>query len=270
MHCPYCGFKVEDGFLYCPKCGKFLDNSNSHSEVNNHNSYTEPFYKQAWFTCLMLFVCFPLGLILTLLFRGKAAKVFAGVVLALFFIVSLTFFLDEHKSNEQFVEIYSTVSTKSSPRQSDFNEIQKRYEIDLQKAKTDLEKAEINRNYEIEFNNFLKERNIENWFARVYNIESEENGKAAHVILECDFPKAKYKIETKQFGINKALIPYNSELYKKIISLKSGDFVLVSGKLLNSEYGNSNKIIDLSVSYGDKNEKILVKFSDINLVKPKE
>ena len=205
-----------------------------------------------------------------IIIQRKSGKVICRCCFSILFIVSLTFFLDEHKSNEQFVEIYSTVSTKSSPRQSDFNEIQKRYEIDLQKAKTDLEKAEINRNYEIEFNNFLKERNIENWFARVYNIESEENGKAAHVILECDFPKAKYKIETKQFGINKALIPYNSELYKKIISLKSGDFVLVSGKLLNSEYGNSNKIIDLSVSYGDKNKKILVKFSDIKLVKPKE
>ena len=270
MHCPYCGFKVEDGFLYCPKCGKFLDNSNSHSEVNNHNSYTEPFYKQAWFTCLMLFVCFPIGLILTLLFRGKVAKLLAGIVLAFFFIIFLIFFLDEYKSNEQFTEFYSTVSTKSSSRQLEFNKIQQRYEIDLRKAKTDLEKAEINRKYEIEFNNFLKERNIENWFARVYNIESEENGKAAHVILECDFPKAKYKIETKRFGINKTLISYDSELYKKIISLKSGDYVLISGKLLNSEYGNSNKIIDLSVSYGDKNEKILVKFSDINLVKPKE
>ena len=27
MHCPYCGFNVEDGFLYCPKCGKLLDNN---------------------------------------------------------------------------------------------------------------------------------------------------------------------------------------------------------------------------------------------------
>ena len=41
MHCPYCGFKVEDGFLYCPKCGKLLDNSNTHREVNNYNSSYE-------------------------------------------------------------------------------------------------------------------------------------------------------------------------------------------------------------------------------------
>lgn len=275
MHCPYCGFKVQDDFLYCPKCGKSLGKTNPPSEIqnsstSNNGSANEPFYKQTWFIFLMIFICFPIGLILAILFKGKAVKLCASLFLALILVVWFSIFWGEHKDAKSFTEIYSTVSSQSKPSQKEFNNIQKRYESEIRKTKTDLEKAEMNRKYEVEFNNFLKDRRVEKWFARVDRIDSENNGKAAYVSLICDFPNARYRTETKRFGLHDTLVPSNSELYKKIVSLKSGDYVLFSGNLVKSDYGNSNKIIDLSITYGDKNEKLLIKFSDITLVKAKE
>lgn len=272
MHCPYCGFKLQDDFLYCPKCGKqFITHQKAEPKiVDNSPNKTDndaPFYKQTWFLVIMLFICFPIGIVLMLLFGKKALKLFAALIITIFLSLFLFLSWEEQKSAEEFNVVYSMVSNQSNPSQAAFNKIQERYKSSIQKGKTELEKAEINRKYEAEFNEFLKSRNINNWFAKVYQIESVDNGKAAHVVLDCEFPKAKYKIETERFGFNKALITSESPLYKKIISLKSGDYVLLSGKLLNASYGNGNKVIDLSGPYGDKNERLIIQFSDITLVK---
>lgn len=275
MHCPYCGFKLQDDFLYCPKCGKTLiiHQKTEPKRVDSSTNKTDndaPFFKQTWFLLIMLLICFPIGIVLMLLFGKKALKLFAALIITVFLFLFLSFYWEERKSSEEFDVVYSMVSNQSNPSQAAFNKIQERYNSSIQKGKTELEQAEINRKYEAEFNQFLKSRHINNWFARVYQIESVDNGKAAHVVLDCVFPKAKYKIETERFGINKALITSGSPLYKKIISLKSGDYVLLSGKLLNTTYGNGNKVVDLSVSYGDKNKKLIIQFSDITLVKTKE
>ena len=57
------------------------------------------------------------------------------------------------------------------------------------------------------------------------------------------------------------LIPADSELYKKIMPLKSGDVVVFSGKLVSGDY--SKKIVDLTTSYGYKNKKLYIDFTDI-------
>lgn len=262
MYCPYCGFQVQDNFIYCPKCGKSFGKSNLPSEhqndSNSANSYTdESFFKR-------------LGLFFTLLFKGEIIKPRGVLILALIFAFCFLVFRDKPDPSKEFNKVYYTVTDQSIPNQRAFNLIQRSYKYAIRKAKTELELAQINREYETEFNSFFKDRHIKNWFAKVDKIESVFNGAAAHVVLECDFPDARYKFETRNWGFLHIHVPSNTELYNRIVSLKSGDYVLFSGKLTYSDDGYGNKVIHLCVPQGDKNEKLLIKFSDISLVKAKE
>ena len=50
--------------------------------------------------------------------------------------------------------------------------------------------------------------------------------------------------------------------------LKSGDVVVFSGKLVSGDY--SKKIVDLTTSYGYKNKKLYIDFTDIEKMSTKE
>lgn len=133
---------------------------------------------------------------------------------------------------------------------------------------TELEKAEFNKSYEKEFNEFFKDGYVKKWCAKVDRIESVNSGMAAYVELSCDFPEAEYTFATKQYAADKMLIPADSELYKKIMPLKRGDVVIFSGKLMSGDY--SKKIVDLTTSYGYKNKKLYIDFTDIEKMSTKE
>ncbi|WP_418844167.1 hypothetical protein, partial [Phascolarctobacterium succinatutens] len=159
------------------------------------------------------------------------------------------------------------VVAESIPSQKKFNEIQARYNQNERKSMTELEKAEFNKSYEKEFNEFFKDGYVKKWCAKVDRIESEKSGMAAYVKLRCDFPEAEYTFETKRFAIDETLIPADSELYKKIMPLKRGDVVIFSGKLMSGDY--SKKIVDLTTSYGYKNKKLYIDFTDIEKMSTK-
>lgn len=80
--------------------------------------------------------------------------------------------------------------------------------------------------------------------------------------------EAEYAVETKRYAADEMLIPADSELYKKIMPLKSGDVVVFSGKLVSGDY--SKKIVDLTTSYGYKNKKLYIDFTDIEKMSTKE
>ena len=203
--------------------------------------------------------------------HGVFAKAIVGIfllIILLVFITALGSSLHIGKSDNSFVKITDSVVAESIPSQKKFNEIQARYNQNEKKSMTELEKAEFNKSYEKEFNEFFKDGYVKKWCAKIDSIESEKSGMAAYVKLSCDFPEAEYTFETKRFAIDETLIPADSELYKKIMPLKRGDTVIFSGKMVSGDY--SKKIVDLTTSYGYMDKKLYIKFTDIEKMATKE
>ncbi len=258
MHCKYCGQNIDGDANYCHNCGKAINQQILES------SNDQKFWKQGWFAALMLFVFWPVGLYLLWKYHGKIGKplvlIWVLVVLGSFGTVLFNIYWPNNKT-DNFVEVTKALVATSQPSQERFNEIQARYNQNKNKSKTQLEEAEFNKAYEKEFNDYLKDGYVKKWCAKVYAIESVDEGKAAYVSLYCDFPNASYHIENERYSSKNILIASDSELYKKIIPLKRGDIVVFSGKLVALD--NSEKVIDMTKGYGDKNEKLNIKFSDI-------
>ena len=265
MQCKYCGQTIPDNANYCSGCGRAVREETT--EVKRESK----FWEQGWFAVLMLFIFWPVGLYLLWRYHGVFAKAIVGIfllIILLTFITALESSLHIGKSDNSFVKITDSVVAESIPSQKKFNEIQARYNQNEKKSMTELEKAEFNKSYEKEFNEFFKDGYVKKWCAKVDRIESLNSGTAAYVRLSCDFPEAEYAVETKRYAADEMLIPADSELYKKIMPLKSGDVVVFSGKLVSGDY--SKKIVDLTTSYGYKNKKLYIDFTDIEKMSIKE
>lgn len=265
MQCKYCGQTIPDNANYCSGCGRAV--REEATEVKRESK----FWEQGWFAVLMLFIFWPVGLYLVFRYNGKLAKVMVSVFLFIILWIFITQFgadLLSKKTDNPLVKISDSVVAESIPSQKKFNEILARYNQNERKSMTELEKAEFNKSYEKEFNEFLKDGYVKKWCAKVDRIESVNSGMAAYVRLSCDFPEAEYAVETKRYAADESLIPADSELYKKIMPLKSGDVVVFSGKLVSGDY--SKKIVDLTTSYGYKNKKLYIKFTDIEKMATKE
>lgn len=60
MYCSKCGVKLDnDQAKFCPQCGCKLQVSSSQERV-------KPWYFEAWFTVLMIFICYPASIVLVL------------------------------------------------------------------------------------------------------------------------------------------------------------------------------------------------------------
>ncbi len=265
MQCKYCGQTIPDNANYCSGCGRAV--REEATEVKRESK----FWEQGWFAFLMLFIFWPVGLYLVFRYNGKLAKVMVSVFLFIILWIFITQFgadLLSKKTDNPLVKISDSVVAESIPSQKKFNEILARYNQNDRKSMTELEKAEFNKSYEKEFNEFFKDGYVKKWCAKVDRIESVNSGMAAYVELRCDYPKAEYTFATKQYAADESLIPADSELYKKIMPLKSGDVVVFSGKLVSGDY--SKKIVDLTTSYGYKNKKLYIDFTDIEKMSTKE
>ena len=265
MQCKYCGQTIPDNANYCSGCGRAV--REEATEVKRESK----FWEQGWFAVLMLFIFWPVGLYLVFRYNGKLAKVMVSVFLFIILWIFITQFgadLLSKKTDNPLVKISDSVVAESIPSQKKFNEILARYNQNDRKSMTELEKAEFNKSYEKEFNEFFKDGYVKKWCAKVDRIESVNSGMAAYVELRCDYPKAEYTFATKQYAADESLIPADSELYKKIMPLKSGDVVVFSGKLVSGDY--SKKIVDLTTSYGYKNKKLYIDFTDIEKMSTKE
>lgn len=265
MQCKYCGQTIPDNANYCSGCGRSV-----HEEATEVK-WESKFWEQGWFAVLMLFIFWPVGLYLVFRYNGKLAKIMVSVFLFMIILIFITQFgadLLSKKTDNPLVKISDSVVAESIPSQKKFNEILARYNQNERKSMTELEKAEFNKSYEKEFNEFFKDGYVKKWCAKVDRIESVNSGMAAYVELSCDFPEAKYAFATKQYDTDKMLILANSELYKKIMPLKRGDVVIFSGKLVSGDY--SKKIVDLTSSYGYMDKKLYIKFTDIEKMATKE
>ena len=265
MQCKYCGQPISDNCNYCSNCGRAV--REEAAEVKRESK----FWEQGWFAVLMLFIFWPVGLYLLWRYHGVFAKAIVGIfllIILLTFITALGSSLHIGKSDNSFVKITDSVITDSVPSQEKFNELLARYNQNESKSMTELEKAEFNKSYEKEFNAFFQNGYVKKWCGKVDSVKSEKSGMAASVKLRCDFPKAEYTFETKNYAVDETLIPADSELYKKIRSLKTGDVVIFSGKLVSGDY--SKKIVDLTTSYGYRNNKLYIDFTDIEKIDTKE
>ncbi|WP_293696676.1 zinc ribbon domain-containing protein [uncultured Phascolarctobacterium sp.] len=265
MQCKYCGQPISDNCNYCSNCGRAV--REEAAEVKRESK----FWEQGWFAVLMLFIFWPVGLYLLWRYHGIFAKAIVSVFLLMLlgvFITVLDINLDRGKSGDSFSKIANSVIAESIPSQEKFNELLARYNQNESKSMTELEKAEFNKSYEKEFNAFFQNGYVKKWCGKVDSVKSEKSGMAASVKLRCDFPKAEYTFETKNYAVDETLIPADSELYKKIRSLKTGDVVIFSGKLVSGDY--SKKIVDLTTSYGYRNNKLYIDFTDIEKIDTKE
>ena len=265
MQCKYCGQTIPDNANYCSGCGRAV--REEATEVKRESK----FWEQGWFAVLMLFIFWPVGLYLVFWYNGKLAKIMVSVFLFIILWIFITQFgadLLSKKTDNPLVKISDSVVADSIPSQEKFNELLASYNQNERKSMTELEKAEFNKSYEKEFNEFFKDGYVKKWCAKVARIESVNSGMAAYVELRCDYPKAEYTFATKQYATDKMLIPADSELYKKIMPLKRGDVVIFSGKLMSDDY--SKKIVDLTTSYGYMDKKLYIKFMDIEKLATKE
>ncbi len=261
MQCRYCGQNIDSDARFCHNCGHAINQE----MVGADND--QKFWKQGWFAALLLFVFWPVGLYLLWKYHGKIGKplvIIFGVIILMSFITAVRSTFRREDKTDNFVEATQALIVTSQPSQEKFNEIQVRYNQNKNRSKTQLEEVEFNKAYEKEFNDYLKDGYVKNWCAEVYEIESVNDGKAAYVRLYCDFPNARYDIQTARYSSKNTLIAADSVLYKKIIPLKRGDVVVISGKLVASDY--SEKVINMTKGYGDKNEKLNIEFSDIQKV----
>lgn len=75
MYCKNCGNKITEDSNFCSNCGTPL------GDVSRVANAEKPFWRYGWFTILMLFLCFPVGVILIFMNHGKFVKCIAGLFL---------------------------------------------------------------------------------------------------------------------------------------------------------------------------------------------
>lgn len=106
-------------------------------------------------------------------YHGVFAKAIVGIfllIILLTFITALGSSLHIGKSDNSFVKITDSVVAESIPSQKKFNEIQARYNQNEKKSMTELEKAEFNKSYEKEFNDFFKDGYVKNGVPRLIEL----------------------------------------------------------------------------------------------------
>ena len=78
MHCKHCGAPFNANDKFCRNCGAPKRFALGKDEKE------KPFWRHAWFTIFMLFMCFPVGVILVFINHPSVAKTFLMFILGLF------------------------------------------------------------------------------------------------------------------------------------------------------------------------------------------
>ena len=243
MYCKSCGSKIDNDMRYCPQCGAELNANN----LSNNNSVKKSFWQHGWFTLLMLFVCFPVGLVLLWINHGKFGKILVSVflflVIGLFSLVSCSVIgIGENKN--ALNDLINSSSDRSLPGQKVFNDKIIELQDKIKTTDTDLKKAVVLQEYVSFLDKYLADGSIKDWYAVVDRIEAVDNENAANVELSVQYNGLSYKLATDQYSFygEKTIISNNSVLYKSLVDLKAGDKVIVSGKILrDSMSGNFTK-----------------------------
>ena len=80
MYCKNCGAKIAENDKFCRNCGAPAKYALGRVESEKEKA----FWRHAWFTILMLFMCFPVGVILVFINHPSVVKTFLMFILGLF------------------------------------------------------------------------------------------------------------------------------------------------------------------------------------------
>lgn len=77
MYCKNCGKMIPESDKFCGNCGAPIGH-----RINRERK-EKAFWRHAWFTIFMLFMCFPVGVILVFINHPSVAKTFLMFILGL-------------------------------------------------------------------------------------------------------------------------------------------------------------------------------------------
>lgn len=270
MYCKNCGTKMTEGSNYCPNCGAPL------GQVFHGERREKPFWRYGWFTVLMLFVCFPVGVILIFMNHGKVVKWVTGVLLAIFIFMTLSavFTTTGDYLSVNDVKRYIGMNVAEDNRvvsttQLEFGKRLKEFKDSYNRANTKLQKSEVH-NQQIKYlREFFNKNEMQGWKGEVFLIEPVEGGNFASVHLKCSLGGINYYVLTEKYASilsdNQTLISKGTELYEKIKDLKNYDDVIFSAKVVS----NKNRFYNRDTLLGATdvwNPEFVVEFTDIKKV----
>ena len=297
MYCKNCGKMIPESDKFCGNCGAPIGH-----QINRERK-EKAFWRYGWFTVLMLFMCFPVGVILIFVNHPGLVRTFFMFLFGLIVLgfISSTFtscttdvpepapFKTEQRKvendnaskdinleNKTFVaEIpqKSTVDNKIAeesiviPNQDCFGKKLYEYKLAYKEADNKLQKSAV-RSKQVEFlRSYFPDSKLENWRGRVKDIDSVENGKFASVEIECRMGEMVYIIATEKFNVKltgkQTLIESTSKLYNEVFNLKKGDIVEFSANVIPNK--ESGLYLDnwMSEKYSVMKPEFVVQFTNI-------
>ena len=300
MYCKNCGKIVAENDKFCRDCGAPVG-----YQINREHK-DKAFWRYGWFTVLMLFMCFPVGVILIFVNHPGLVRTFFMFLFGLIFLgfVSTTF-------NSCAFDITEPVPHKAEQRKIDNGDVSKDVKADSkaviidqpQKSTVDnkvvdkaaiapnqayfckklgefkdaykasdnkLQKSAV-RSKQVEFlKSYFPDNQLKEWKGKIKDIDSVEKGKFASVEIECRQGDMSYIIATEKFNLKltgkQTLIESTNPLYNEVFNLKKGDIVEFSAKVIPNK--ESGLYLDnwMSEKYSVVKPEFVVQFTDIKKV----
>lgn len=266
MFCKNCGTKITEGSNFCSNCGASL--GTAYRDGRNE----KPFWRYGWFTVLMLFVCFPVGLILVFMNHGKFVKFIAGAFLAMILWTALSTTGGYPTLNDVKSFVGMEVTDDKSmvnATQIEFSKRLKEFKSAYNKAGTELQKSEVVNQQAKYLKDFFNKNEVQGWTGEVFLIEAVEGGRFASVHLKCRVDGMSYDITTERYASilsdNETLVANDSDLYQKLKTLKNYDDVVFSARVIKDKnrFYNGDRILGAVDVWSPE---IVVQFTDIKKV----
>ena len=300
MYCKHCGNMMSETDKFCRNCGAPAKYALGRPEKE------KAFWRYGWFTVLMLFICFPVGVILIFVNHPGLVRTFFmflfGLILLGFVSASFNscafdtsepvpYKAEERKVDNGSVSENAKIENKTvvvetpqkstvenkvvekhvvAPDQDYFGKILGEYKNAYKNADNKLQKSDVRRK-QVEFlKSYFPDNKFEKWRGKVKDIDSVEKGKFASVEIECCKGDMIYIIATEKFNIKltgkQTLIESTSPLYKEVFNLKKGDTVEFSANVIPNK--ESGLYLDnwVSEKYSVVKPEFIVQFTDIKKV----
>ena len=300
MYCKNCGKILAENDKFCRDCGAPVG-----YQVNRERK-EKAFWRYGWFTVLMLFMCFPVGVILIFVNHPGLVRTFFmflfGLILLGFVSTSFNscassvsepvpYKAEQRKIENNDASKGATIENKSVvvetpqkstvdnkvvdkpvvvPEQNYFGKKLGEYKIAYKEADNKLQKSAVH-SKQVEFlKSYFPDNKFEKWRGKVKDIDSVEKGKFASVEIECRKDEMIYIIATEKFNLKltgkQTLIESTSPLYKEVFNLKKGDTVEFSANVIPNK--ESGLYLDnwMSEKYSVVKPEFVVQFTDIKKV----
>lgn len=301
MYCKNCGAKIAENDKFCSNCGAPAKYALGRVESEKEKA----FWRHGWFTILMLFMCFPVGVILVFINHPSVVKTFFVFLVGLIMLAFVAVGFDGCSSNVSEpvpykIEQHNVSNGRENKANSENNIVvnkeqqrttatskiiknpvglpdqiyfgYKLYDFKVAYEKTDnkLQKSAIKNRQAKFLKEYFPNNELKNWRGKIKEIDSVEKGKFASVEIECRVGDMLFTVGTEKFNIKlsgkQTLIENNSKLYKEIFNLAKGDAVEFSATVIPNK--ESGLYLDnwASESFSIKSPEFIVLFKDIKKI----